>query len=278
MSRLSTPARIALAGLALLAAAVAFGPLLLPADPLKQNLADGLAPPFWMDGAIPGHPLGTDQLGRDLLVRTLAGGRTSLLVGFVAATLACFLGILAGLVAGYLGGIIDRLIMGVGDLWIAFPFLVLAIAAITVVGSSTPVLIVLLTLAGWVTPARVTRALARRLKGEDYVSAAVGFGGGHRYVIARHLLPAVAGANAVIWTFMVGALVLIEGGLSFLGLGVRPPTPSWGTILNDGRDLMETAWWVPLWPGLALTLTVLFVNLLGDGLRRVFDVKESDRA
>ncbi|GAB2831081.1 ABC transporter permease [Actinocorallia aurea] len=278
MTRLSSPARAALAGLVLLALAVVFGPLLLSADPLEQNLSEGLAPPFWMDGAVAGHPLGTDQLGRDLLVRTLAGGRTSLLVGFVAATLACLVGVVAGLVAGYLGGPLDRIVMGVGDLWIAFPFLVLAIAAITVVGSSTTVLIVLLTLAGWVTPARVTRALARRLKGEDYVSAAVGFGGGHRYVLTRHLLPAVAGANAVIWTFMVGALILIEGGLSFLGLGVRPPTPSWGTILNDGRDLMETAWWVPLWPGLALTVTVLLVNLLGDGLRRVFDVKESDRA
>lgn len=271
-------ARFALGGLALLVLAVTLGPLLIDADPLRQDLSRRLAPPFWMDGALPGHPLGTDELGRDLLARVLVGGRASLLVGFVASTAACAIGICAGLLAGYAGGIVDRLVMGAGDLWIAFPFLVLAIAVISVAGSSPAVLIVLLTLAGWVMPARVTRAIVRQVKGEDYVAASVGFGGGRRHVLRRHLLPSVAGANLVVWTFMVGALVLVEGGLSFLGLGVRPPAPSWGNILRDGRELMEIAWWVPLWPGLALTATVLLVNLLGEGLRQVFDVKEGDRA
>lgn len=271
-------ARVALAGLVVLVLAVAVGPLLVGADPLEQDLSARLAPPFWMEGALAGHPLGTDQLGRDLLARVLVGGRASLLVGFTASSAACAIGIGAGLLAGYAGGVVDRLVMGAGDLWIAFPFLVLAIAAISVVGSSPAVLIVLLTLAGWVMSARVTRAIVRQIRGEDYVAASVGFGGGRVHVLGRHLLPAVAGANLVVWTFMVGSLVLIEGGLSFLGLGVRPPTPSWGNILSDGRELMESAWWIPLWPGLALTVTVLLVNLLGEGLRRVFDVREDGRA
>lgn len=270
--------RIALAGLVPIALAVAFGPLLLGVDPLEQDLPAKLAPPFWMEGSLAGHPLGTDQLGRDLLARVLAGGRTSLLVGFVASTLACAVGIVVGLLSGYLGGWTDRLIMGLGDLWIAFPFLVLAIAAIGVVGSSTPILITLLTLAGWVTSARVTRTIVKQVRGEDYVAASVGAGAGHLSVLTRHLLPAVAGANLVIWTFVVGTMVLVEGGLSFLGLGVRPPAPSWGTILNDGRELLETAWWIPLWPGLALTLTVFLVNLLGDGLRDALDVRTDDHA
>lgn len=270
--------RIALAGLVPIALAVAFGPLLLGVDPLEQDLPAKLAPPFWMEGSLAGHPLGTDQLGRDLLARVLAGGRTSLLVGFVASTLACAVGIVVGLLSGYLGGWTDRLIMGLGDLWIAFPFLVLAIATIGVVGSSTPILITLLTLAGWVTSARVTRTIVKQVRGEDYVAASVGAGAGHLSVLTRHLLPAVAGANLVIWTFVVGTMVLVEGGLSFLGLGVRPPAPSWGTILNDGRELLETAWWIPLWPGLALTLTVFLVNLLGDGLRDALDVRTDDHA
>ncbi|MCC5578383.1 ABC transporter permease [Microtetraspora sp. AC03309] len=273
-----TSVRIALAGSALIALAVTFGPPLLGLDPLEQDLPARLAPPFWMEGALAGHPLGTDQLGRDLLARVLAGGRTSLLVGFAASSLACVVGIVVGLLAGYLGGWVDRLVMGLGDLWIAFPFLVLAIATIGVVGSSTPILITLLVLAGWVTSARVTRTIVKQVRGEDYVMAAVGAGAGHLNVLARHLLPAVAGANLVIWTFSVGTMVLVEGGLSFLGLGVRPPTPSWGTILNDGRELLETAWWIPLWPGLTLTLTVLLVNLLGDGLRDTLDVRTDDHA
>ncbi|MDA0632655.1 ABC transporter permease [Nonomuraea sp. MCN248] len=273
-----TSVRVSLAGLGLIALAVTAGPLVLGVDPLDQDLPARLAPPFWMEGAVAGHPLGTDQLGRDLLARVLAGGRTSLLVGFVASTLTCAIGILVGLLAGYLGSWVDRLIMGLGDLWIAFPFLVLAIATIGVVGSSTPVLITLLVLAGWVTSARVTRTIVKQVRGEDYVMAAVGAGAGHRNVLTRHLLPAVASANLVIWTFSVGTMVLVEGGLSFLGLGVRPPAPSWGTILSDGRELLETAWWIPLWPGLMLTLTVLLVNLLGDGLRDTFDVRTDNHA
>ncbi|MFG1941496.1 ABC transporter permease [Nonomuraea sp. NPDC048826] len=273
-----TSVRIALSGLALITLSVMLGPLVLGLDPLEQDLPAKLAPPFWMEGALPGHPLGTDQLGRDLLARVLAGGRTSLLVGFVASTLTCAVGILVGLLAGYLGGWVDRLVMGLGDLWIAFPFLVLAIATIGVIGSSTPVLITLLVLAGWVTSARVTRTIVKQVRGEDYVMAAVGAGAGHLNVLTRHLTPAVASANLVIWTFSVGTMVLVEGGLSFLGLGVRPPTPSWGTILNDGRELLETAWWIPLWPGLTLTLTVLLVNLLGDGLRDTFDVRTDNHA
>ncbi|MET7401144.1 ABC transporter permease [Dactylosporangium sp. NPDC005572] len=263
---------VALTGLvALVLAAVLAGPL-TGQDPIAQHLGDRLLPP-----GTAGHLLGTDDKGRDVLARTLYGARVSLLVGFVAATAASAFGMLLGLLAGYYGGWADRLITRAGDVWIAFPFLVLAVATLAVAGSDLWILVSLLALAGWVTPTRVTRSLVRRLRGADHVQAAIGLGAGDARVIRRHVLPAVLPANLVVWTLTVGTLILIEGGLSFLGLGVRPPTPSWGNMLNDGRGFLEIAWWMTAAPGVALTLTVLLTNLLGDALRDRLDVRLRDR-
>lgn len=252
--------------LALIALACLLGPVVLDADPLAQDLGNRLKGPSWLGGD--GGLLGTDSFGRDLLARTLAGGRVSLAVGFGAATGAVVIGVLLGLVAGYRGGRLDRAIMTLADVWLAFPFLVLALATVAVVGSDIPVLIALLTLGGWVLPTRVTRTIVQRLRGEDFVVAATGAGASDGYVIAKHLLPQVLPVTLVVWSFTVGTLVVIESSLSFLGLGVRPPTPSWGNLISDGTAYMETAWWILTWPSIMIAVTVLCANALGTALRQ----------
>ncbi|MGH1562365.1 ABC transporter permease [Mumia sp. DW29H23] len=254
--------------LGLVVVACFLGPVLLGPDAGQQALGDRLAPPAWLPGAIEGRPFGTDAFGRDMLARTLEGGRVSLEVGFGAATGAVVIGLVLGLVAGYRGGWWDRVIMTVADVWLAFPFLVIALAAVAVVGSDIPVLIALLTLGGWVLPTRVTRTIAQRVRSEEYVVAAVGAGASDLYLVRRHVLPQVLPANLVVWSFTVGALVVIEGALSFLGLGVKPPTPSWGNIVSDGTPYLETAWWIVAWPALMIVVTVMCANALGNGLRR----------
>ncbi|MFD1826297.1 MULTISPECIES: ABC transporter permease [Mumia] len=254
--------------LALIVLACFAGPTLLGPDGAQQALGERLAPPAWLSGAVDGKPLGTDAFGRDMLTRTLEGGRVSLQVGFGAATGAVVIGLLLGLVAGYWGGWWDRAIMTVADVWLAFPFLVIALAAVAVVGSDIPVLVALLTLGGWVLPTRVTRTIVQRVRGEDYVVAAAGAGASDLYLVRRHILPQVLPANLVVWSFTVGALVVIEGALSFLGLGVKPPTPSWGNIVSDGTPYLETAWWIVAWPALMIVVTVMCANALGTGLRR----------
>jgi len=252
------------------------GPGLLGEDAGQQALGQRLRPPFWSPDALAGSPLGTDAFGRDMLARTLEGGRVSLEVGFGAATGAVILGTVLGVVAGFWGGWLDRVVMAVADVWLAFPFLVIALAAVAVVGSDVPVLIALLTLGGWVLPTRVTRTIAQRVRSEDYVVAAAGAGAGSGYLMRRHVLPQVVPVVLVVWSFTVGALVVIEGALSFLGLGVKPPTPSWGNILSDGTVYLETAWWIAAWPALMIVVTVVCANGLGNGLRRAWRVADVD--
>jgi len=279
MSRLLRRPAVAvgLGGLLVLLVLVTFPGLLTDHDPNTQTLSQRLVPPAWMAGGTSDHLLGTDHLGRDITARTLHGGRVSLLVGFVAATAASVLGILLGLLAGYRGGWVDRVVTEAGNVWLAFPFLVLAIATVAVVGSDLSVLVVLLAIAAWVTPTAITRAATASLRGEDYVQAAIGMGAGDTWILRRHVLRSVLAPNLVVWTLTVGTLVVIEGALSFLGLGVRPPTASWGSMLNDGRAYLETAWWLVVFPGAALTITVALTNLLGDGLRDALDVRTESR-
>lgn len=264
---------VGLGGLLTLLALVTFPGVVTDHGPNTQILSQRLVPPAWMDGGSSAHLLGTDHLGRDIAARTLYGGRVSLLVGFVSATAASILGILLGLMAGYRGGWVDRVVSEVGNVWLAFPFLVLAIATVAVVGSDLTVLVVLLAIAAWVTPTAITRAATASLRGEDYVQAAIGMGASDTWILRTHILRTVMAPNLVVWTLTVGTLVVIEGALSFLGLGVRPPTASWGSMLNDGRAYLETAWWLVAFPGIALTLTVALTNLLGDGLRDALDVR-----
>jgi peptide/nickel transport system permease protein len=256
--------------LALILLGVLFAGQVTPHNPTGgMDLLNRFKPPFWEAGGSLDHLLGTDNLGRDVLTRTLYGGRVSLQVALIAGTLSTVCGILFGLIGGYFGGPLDRAMVLITNIWVSFPFLVLALAVIAAVGASTTVLIVLLSLAGWVYPARVTRAQTLKIRQLDFVDAAVATGATAPHIIRCHILPNVISINIVLWTFSVGTLIMIEGSLSFLGLGVSPPTPSWGNMLSDGRTYLQDAWWLSVFPGLALMLTVLCVNSVGDSLQKM---------
>lgn len=242
-----------------------------PADPLAIGLRSRLRPPAWMEDGEARFLLGTDHLGRDLFSRMLYGLRVSLAVGVAAATLSAVLGGALGLLAGYLGRGVDALAMRLADVQLAFPLLVLAIAVIGIVGASLPAIILVLGLWGWAGFARVVRAEVMVQRELDYVQAAVVAGASPLRVMLRHILPNVASSATVLWTFAVAQAVVVEGALGFVGLGVRPPAPSLGGIMNDGRQLLGNAWWVMVMPGCLLVMLVVALNVLGDALRDWLD-------
>jgi peptide/nickel transport system permease protein len=264
----------ALAGLGVIAAAVvmaAFAPALAPSDPVRNRLLDRLTPPMWAHGGNARHPLGTDTLGRDVLSRLLHGARISLIVGLAAVLVAGVVGAGLGLVAGYRGGWADDLLMRLGDIQLAFPVLLLGVAVIAVLGASLVNMILVLGASGWVTYARIARGETLSLKERDFVAAARALGAPARHVVARHLLPNVLPPLMVVTTFSVARTIIAEASLSFLGLGLPPPTPSWGAMLDEGRNYITTGWWLALFPGLAILVLVLAINLCGDWLRDVLD-------
>jgi peptide/nickel transport system permease protein len=264
-------ALVATGVLALVVASAVFAGQLAPHDPYAQDLGNRLRPPFWLPGASPGHLLGTDGFGRDILSRILYGGRVSLLIGFACSSVSATIGITLGLLSGYVGGKLGLVILRAADIQLAFPFLVIAIAVIAILGSDLPVLVGLLSVAGWVYYARITRGQTLRIRNAEYIEAARVIGCGSARIILRHVLPNVLSPNLVIWTFAIATLILIESSLSFLGVGVQPPTPSWGNMLSEGRTYVDDAWWLAIFPGLAITITVLAVNTLGDALRDILD-------
>jgi peptide/nickel transport system permease protein len=238
-----------------------------PHDPLDQDIASRNLPPL----ATAEYPLGTDPLGRDMLSRLIYGARISLVVGFSAVVLQGILGIGAGLVAGYYGGWVDHLLMRLVDIQLGIPFLVLAITVAVVLGGGLWNIVLVLTLTGWVYYARVLRGEILSIRERDFVLAAHVLGGGARRILLLHLLPNVAGSALVLATLQVARMIIAESSLSFLGIGIQPPTPSWGSMVADGRDYLATAWWVSTLPGLAIALASLGANLVGDGLRDVLD-------
>lgn len=248
---------------------VIFAGALTANDPMTMNLSKTLLPPIWVAGGSLAHPLGTDNLGRDILSRTLHGGQVSLKVAFVAGTVSTVLGMALGVVGGYVGGIVDRTLLYISDIWISFPFLVLALAIISAVGGSVLVLIILLSVAGWVHAARITRATTLKLKEAEYVHASLAIGAGPLHVLWSHIVPGIINPNIVMWTFSIGTMIVIEGSLSFIGMGVSTGTPSWGTMISDGRHYLRDAWWMSIFPGMALMITVLTVNYLGDALQNL---------
>ncbi len=260
-----------LAGLVLvvlLAGAVLLAPVLAPHDPLE--VASGAGPTLERPSVA--HPLGTDALGRDLLSRVLWAGRVSLAVGLGVELVVALIGCAIGLLAGYYGGAVDAVLMRTTDVVMAFPSLVLAIGLIAVFERPglDKVVIVLVAL-GWTTIARVIRGTVLALKTREYVQAAQAIGAGHVTIMVRHLLPNAVAPLLVAATIGVGSNIVAEAGLSFLGLGAQSPTISWGAMLADGQTFLATAPWVAVFPGLALLLAVLGVNLLGDGLRDLLD-------
>lgn len=246
-------------------------PYLAPYDPKAQNITLRFLPPFWAAGGRLEHPLGTDQLGRDLLSRIIWGSRVSLLVGVSAVLVSGSIGSMLGLWAGFRGGWLDAVVTRVADVQLAIPFLVLAITVLAVLGAGLIQLIGVLSMAGWVLYGRVVRGHVLAVRGLDYIEAARALGVPSWRVLLRHVLPNVAPSINVIATLEVGRMILAEASLSFLGFGVPPSVPTWGAIAADGRDYLATAWWVATLPGGMIFLTVLSVNYVGDWLRDVSD-------
>jgi peptide/nickel transport system permease protein len=259
------------AGLLLLMVLSAFlAPVLAPHDPLEAEVTKRLRPPVWTAKGTSEHLLGTDQLGRDVLSRTIYGSRVSLIVGITAVVISGVLGVLLGLIAAQ-GGRLDALIMRVADVQLAFPFILLAIAVVAVVGGGLLNVILILGVTGWVSYGRVVRSQALSVKEKEYVEAARALGSRSLVLVFRHILPNVMTPVIVLATFNVASYMVAEASLTFLGLGVQPTIPSWGIMLADGREYMRAGWWMAIFPGLALVLTVLSINLLGDWLREYLD-------
>lgn len=267
--------RAGLAGLivlALILLAALSAAWIAPHDPLAQELQRRLLPPAWMSGGDWQFLLGTDHVGRDILSRVIFGARISLRVGFVSVLVAGLIGMLLGLLAGYFGGWVDDLISRVIDIQLAIPYLLLAVALVMVLGSSLRNLIVVLVLYGWTVYARLVRGQTLSVREREFVTSARTIGASSGRIMFRHILPNVVSPMIVMATLEIANMIVFEAGLSFLGLGVQPPTPSWGGMLADGRDYIAAGtWWPATFPGLAISITVLAINLVGDWLRDWLD-------
>jgi len=256
---------------ALLVAMALAAPAIAPHDPIRQSLRARLAAPTLSAADGKAHLLGTDHLGRDVLSRTIHGARVSLLVGFAAVVVGGIVGATLGLLAGFRGGWTDTMIMTLADAQLAFPFILLAIGIIAVLGPSFPTLIVVIGLSGWVTYARVLRSQVLVLRSREFVDAIHALGGSVTRVIARHILPNVLSSLVVIATLELARAIVLEATLSFLGLGVQPPTPSWGGMVHEGREYLDSAWWISTAPGIVLMLTSIVVSRTGEWLRDLLD-------
>jgi peptide/nickel transport system permease protein len=246
-------------------------PVLAPYDPAEQNVRDKLAPPAWQAGGSWDHPLGTDQLGRDMLSRILYGGRVSLLVALFATIAASILGIVLGVLAGYFGRYVDAVIMRLVDVQMAFPSILLALAVMVMLGPSFRNLIIVLAVSSWVFFSRVIRADVLTIRHREFVTAGQAIGATNGRLITRYIFPNLIGVITVVATLTIARVVISEASLSFLGLGIQPPTSSWGLMLSEGRRYLSVAWWITTFPGIALMATVIGVNLLGDALRDILD-------
>jgi peptide/nickel transport system permease protein len=246
-------------------------PWLAPHDPVRQTLRARLAAPTLQAADGKAHPLGTDHLGRDVLSRTIYGARVSLLVGFAAVAVGGLVGAGLGILAGYRRGWVDTVVMTVADAQLAFPFILLAIGIIAVLGPSFPTLIVVIGLSGWPGYARVLRGQVLVLRSREFVDAIHALGGTVVRIVARHIVPNVLSTLVVIGTLELARSIVLEATLSFLGLGIQPPTPSWGGMVQEGREYLDSAWWIATFPGLVLMLTSVAVSRTGDWLRDLLD-------
>jgi peptide/nickel transport system permease protein len=257
--------------LLLVVISAAFAPLIAPHNPNEQDLVRVTVPPFWEADGSTEYLIGTDNLGRDLLSRLLYGAQVSLLVASIAVLLSGSVGVVLGLVSGYFGGRVDSVLMAVAEVQLAFPFILLAIAIISVFGPSLETTVLALAIASWVSYARIVRAETLTQREREYIVAVRALGASSGRILFRHVLPLMATPILVVATLEIARMIVIESALSFLGLGVQPPRASWGSMVADGRDYLLIAWWLSVFPGLAITLTVMAVNLLGDWLRDAFD-------
>ena len=255
----------------MVAASAAFATLISPADPFKQDLDTMLQPPLWVEGGSISRPLGTDLFGRDLLSRIILGGQVSLMVAVTAVLISGAIGVPLGLVSGYARGRTDEVIMALVDAKLAFPSLLLMIMVVFMLGASLLNVMMALGVVGWVGYARLTRAEVLSVSTRPFIDAAKAMGCGRARIIIRHILPQVLTPIVVVATLQLGGFILAEAGLSFLGMGIQPPTPSWGGMLAEGRDFLLTAWWYATFPGVAILITVLGFNLVGEWLREILN-------
>lgn len=251
-------------------ASIFAGPL-SPADPVHQSIVHRLEHPLTTGSDNVRHLLGTDELGRDILSRILYGSRISLIVSFVSVLIAASGGLLLGLISGYFGRWVDSLVMALVNLQLAFPYMLLALAIVAFLGASLTNLIIVFVVTGWPIYARTIRAAILGIKEQEYVQAARAMGASNGRILYRHLLPNVVSPLTVLASYNVAQMILLEAGLGFLGLSVQPPTPTWGNMLADGRQYIQTAWWLAAFPGIAIMLTAAAVNFVGDGLRDFID-------
>ncbi|GLQ05164.1 ABC transporter permease [Sneathiella chinensis] len=255
--------------LAVIVLGALFAPVLAPYDPYLQDLANRTVPPVWMDGGSWAHVLGTDQLGRDYLTRLLYGARISLLIGLATAAISGVIGISLGLIAGYFGGRVDNVIMFLITTRLAMPVILVALAVVALIGSSLTTVILVLGFLLWERFALVIRASTMRLRTLEYVDAAKAQGAGSVWILIRELIPNLANSIIVVATLEMAHAIILEAALSFLGLGIQPPLPSWGLMVSEGRELLLFVPWLITIPGVFLFLLVLSINLVGDGLRDV---------
>ncbi|HSE06169.1 MAG TPA: ABC transporter permease [Methylomirabilota bacterium] len=246
-------------------------PLIAPQDPTRQALRGRLGAPTLNGADGRAHLLGTDHLGRDVLSRVIYGSQVSLLVGFSAVVVGGVLGSAAGILAGFSRGRLDAIIMTVADAQLAFPFILLAIGIIAVLGPSFPTLVLVIGLSGWVSYARILRSQVLVVRSREFVESIHALGGSLARIVLRHVLPNVLSSIVVIATLELARAIVLEATLSFLGLGIQPPTPSWGGMVHEGREYLESAWWISTFPGVVLMITSIVVSRTGDWLRDVLD-------
>lgn len=248
-------------------------PLVAPHDPLRGSLAKRLKPPAWQQGGTMEYPLGTDKLGRDILSRMIHGARVSLMVSMIAIFVGGTIGTGLGLVSGYFGGRVDSLLMRLVDISLSLPTILLALVMVAAVGPSFGTVLIVLVVLLWARYARLVRGETLSIRERDFIARARVAGASHTRIMVRYIFPNVVNSLVVLATLQVGYVILLESALSFLGAGLPRPTPAWGLMIADGRELIVTAWWVSMFPGLAIMMTVLALNLLGDWLRDHLDPK-----
>ncbi|HXH12199.1 MAG TPA: ABC transporter permease [Alphaproteobacteria bacterium] len=250
-----------------------FAPYVAPHDPLKGSLSKRLKPPAWAQGGSIEYPLGTDKMGRDILSRIIYGARISLVVSLMAIFVGGSIGTALGLIAGYFGGKFDAVIMRLVDISLSLPTILLALVLVSAVGPSFGTVITVIAVILWARYARQARGETLSVKEQDFIARARVAGASHLRIMLRYIFPNIVNSLIVIATLQVGAVILLEASLSFLGVGIPRPTPAWGVMVADGRELIVTAWWVSMFPGFAIMLTVLALNLFGDWLRDHLDPK-----
>lgn len=244
---------------------------LAPYDPVKPSMRDRFLPPFWVEGGSTAHLLGTDNLGRDILSRAIYGARISLSVSLLVIAITASIGAVLGIMSGYLGGRTDNVLMRVTDVSLSFPAILIALLLAASVGPGFRTIVIALSIFGWAPYARLIRGEALRLREEDFVAQARIIGASPLRIMARHIFPNIINPLIIIMTLSVGMVILTEAALSYLGAGIPPPQPSWGAMVNEGRNYLDSAWWISTFPGIAIGLVVLSGNFFGDWLRDKLD-------